>query len=322
MVVPGKVAQQFASKAIKPMASKAAKGGVHSALVGGKRIVGQATFVPAQGQAAAGVAAGTAAAGALTVAAPLILMAVAVGVSAHADHRRQQAIDRITELLEQLHESKLVDAQNALDGCRGAITKATALLLDKGRIGISLGLDSAVHEIDKAIAAAARRLKVWQAGLEELSQGPVELGGLRKKFKGIGTQGGEFQAQLELAVLAIALKRRVIVIQAVDHAQADTTNQFESFVGALHDDSNEVDQLESGIRSVLQQLSTLELSRRGGFKDIWLSAREADDLLGSAYQIRALGERISGESSQSDVAIDIVRSGDGSVVVLPASPAA
>ena len=116
----------------------------------GMQIAAQATFVPVKGQAAtAGAAVGSAGtagvaaagAGALTVAVPLVLMAVAVGVSAYADHQRQQAIERITELLELLHESKLVDERNALDGCRGAITKATALLLDKGRIGVSLGLD-------------------------------------------------------------------------------------------------------------------------------------------------------------------------------------
>jgi prefoldin subunit 5 len=249
-------------------------------------------------------------------------MAVAVGVSAYADHQRQQAIERITELLELLHESKLFDERNALDGCRGAITKATALLLDKGRIGVSLGLDSAVHEIDKAIAAASRRLKEWQAALEQVSHGRVELGRLRDKFKGIGGQGGEFQTQLELAMLAIALKRRVIVIQAVDHAQMDNANQFESFVSALQDDSRDVDELELGIASVLRGLSSLELSRRGGIRDLVLTPGEVDDLLQSAYRLRALGERLEAGGPQPDVAIDIVRSGDGSVVVLPARPAA
>lgn len=331
MVVPAKVAKEFGSNAIKPMTSKAVPGGIHGALVGGKHIAAQATFMPVAGPAAtAGAAAGSAttagvavaSAGALTVATPLVLMAVAVGVSAYADHQRQQAIDRITELLEQLHESMLDDERNALDGCRGAISKATALLLDKGRIGISLGLDSAVHEIDKAIANAARRLKKWQTALDEIPGDSVELEKLRDKFKDIGSMGGEFQTQLELAMLAIALKRRVIMIQAVDHAQMDEGNQFESFVSALRDDSKDVDKLESGIASVLRRLSTLELSRRRGIRDMVLTSREVDDLLRSAYQLRELGERLDAGGPQPDVAIDIVRSEDGSVVVLPARPAA
>lgn len=105
---------------------------------------------------------------ALTVAAPLVLMAVAVGVSAHADHKRQQAIQHITELLEQLHEQKLEDEHSELDGCRDAIDKATAILLDQGKIGASLGLDSAVHAINTALGKADRRLAQWQSALDKL----------------------------------------------------------------------------------------------------------------------------------------------------------
>ena len=319
MVVPAKVAGQVAQNAVKPMASKAVSGGIHSALMGSKGIAAQAAFVPATGT---GVAAAGAGAAAITVAAPLVLMAVAVGISAYADHQRTQALERITELLEKLHESKLIDERNALDGCRGAITKATALLLDKGRIGVSLGLDSAVYEIDKAIAHAHRRLKEWKAALAEFGDGSVDIGKLRAKFKGIGTDFGDFQTHLELAVLAIALKRRVIVIQAVDHAQLDEGNPFENFIGALHDDKKDLDELELGIASVLRQLSTLQLTRRAGIRDLMLTSGEVDDLLRSAHKLHALGDRVEDGNKQPDVTIDIVRSHDGSVLVLPARPAA
>ena len=171
MVVPAKVAAQFGSGLVKPMASKA--GGVHSALMGSSGIAAQATFVPVAGKAAAAGAAGgsaatagaaAAGAGALTVAAPLVLMAVAVGVSAHAEHKRRQAIENITELLEKLHDDALRRERAQLNGCRGAIDKATAVLLDQGRIGALLGLDSAVYAIDIAMAEAEERLKKWQAG--------------------------------------------------------------------------------------------------------------------------------------------------------------
>ena len=105
MVVPAKVAAQVTGGIVKPMTSKAISGGIHSALTNGSKIAAQATFVPVAGKAAvagaAGGSAGTAGmaaagAGALTVAAPLVLMAVAVGISAHADRQRQQALERIT----------------------------------------------------------------------------------------------------------------------------------------------------------------------------------------------------------------------------------
>jgi hypothetical protein len=327
MVVPAKVAAQVGKGLVRPMTSKAAAGGVHSALVNSSGIAAQATFVPVAAEAgavgAAGGAAGTAgiataSAGALTVAAPLVLMAVAVGISAYADHQRQEAIERIAELLEKLHEDKLDDERNQLDGCSAAIDKATAILLDQGRVGVSLGLDSAVFAISKAVAAANRRLARWQHALASMLSGPVEIATLRKIFAGIDEDGGEFRAHLELAVLAIALRRRVIVLQAVEHAQLDESNPFENFVRTLKADQQRVDELESGIATVLRRLSTLELTRPHRLRNFMFTAGEVDGLLRASYRLRALGDSIETAGGHSDVAIDIARDADGSVIVFPA----
>lgn len=327
MVVPAKYAAQVSGGALKPMASKAAAGGVHGALTNSSGIVAQATFVPAAGQAAAaGAATGSAAtagvaaasAGALTVAAPLILMAVAVGVSAHAEQKRQQAIEKITELLEKVHEDKLETERSQLDGCRDAIDKATALLLDQGRIGASLGLDSAVHVISTAMEASRRRLKRWQQVLSELPSEKVEVATLRTSFPGIDEPGGEFRTHLELASLAIALKRRVIVLQAVEHSQSDQSNPFESFVKALKADTQRIDELESGIADVLRALSRIELTSSRRILDKMVSAGDVNKLLSASYRLRALGDDVDANRRASDIAIDIARHRDGSVVVLPA----
>lgn len=327
MVVPAKVAAEVGKGLVKPMAAKGATGGIYGALVNSSGIAAQATFVPVAGQAAvAGAATGSAAtagvavasAGALTVAAPLVLMAVAVGVSAYADHQRQEAIERITELLEQLHEDNLEAERSELDGCRDAINKATSVLLDQGRIGLSLGLDSSSYAISTAIARTQRRLDKWKEALASLPDGQVELGALTKAFPAINEDGGTFRAHLELARLAIALKRRVIVLQAVDHAQQDTNNTFRSFIGTLRDDERSIDELESGISAVLHRLSTLELKRQGGFRSPVFMQGEVDDLLRAVYRLRAFGEGLNMPSNHSDVAIDIERSGDGSLVVFPA----
>ncbi len=327
MVVPAKVAAQVGKGLVQPM--KASAGGVHSALVNSAgRITNHASFVPVAGKAAvAGAATGSAgtagvaaaSAGALTVAAPLVLMAVAVGVSAYADHQRQAAIERITDLLEQLHEDNLEDERSELDGCRDAIDKATSILLDQGRIGLSLGLDTSSYAISTAIERAKRRLIRWQDALAKLPDGPVELGALTKSFPGVDKEGGAFRAHLELARLAIALKRRMLVLQAVEHAQlVDTNNPFKSFVGTLHDGERRVDELESGINSVLLRLSTLELKREGGFLSIMFTQGEVDDLLKAVYRLRALGDGLNMGIHQADVAIEIERSSDGSLVVFPA----
>ncbi|MFG2257385.1 hypothetical protein [Streptomyces mirabilis] len=329
MVVPAKVAAQFGQGMVRPMAAKAVAGGIRGPLVnstGG--IVAGATFVPVGKVAAAGAVggagatAGAAAAGsaALTVAAPLVLMAVAVGVSAHADYKRQQAIEHITELLEQLHEQKLEEEHSELDGCRDAIDKATAILLDQGKLGISLGLDSAVHAINTALGAADRRLARWQTALDKLPDDkPVEISTLAKSFPGVDEHGGTFRAHLELAALAIALKRRVVVLQAVEHAQDNPDNLFENFTRELKRDQQRLDELESNIAGVLVHLSALELAGPQGLWPVFTTG-EVDRLMRAAHRIHKLGDGAMVNSRTTDVAIEIARDKDGSVVVFPALP--
>jgi hypothetical protein len=329
MVVPAKVAAQLGQGIVRPMASKAVAGGIRGPLMDtAGKIAGGATFVPVGGAAAAGTAggagatAGAVAAGgtALTVAAPLVLMAVAVGVSAHADQKRQQAIGHITELLEQLQQDKLDDEHSALGGCRAAIDKATAILLDQGRLGVSLGLDSAVHTIDTALSKADLRLSRWRSALDRLPEGEaVELGTLTESFPGVEDQGGAFRTHLELASLAIALMRRVVVLQAVEHAQGEPGNPFENFTRALKHDQQRLDELESGIAGVLVRLSALELGRPK--KRPVFTTGDVDRLMSAAHRIHQLGDGVTLDSRTTDLAIDIARDKDGSVLVFPAQAA-
>ncbi|MEV4680448.1 hypothetical protein [Streptomyces kurssanovii] len=331
MVVPAKVAKQVGQGILRPMRSKAVAGGIRGPIVDPAtgKIAAQATFVPAGGAAAAGTAggagatAGAAAAGGtlLTVAAPLVLMAVAVGVSAHADAKRQEAIEHITELLEQLQADKLDDEHSALNGCHPAIDKATAILLDQGKLGVSLGLDSAVHAIDTALSKADIRLARWTSTLDKLPDGePVDIGTLTESFPGVDEQGGTFRTHLELAALAIALKRRVNVLQAVELAQSEPDNLFENFTRALRDDEQRLDELEKGLAGVLLRLSALELARPKSVRPV-LTNGEVDRLMRTAYQIRGLGDGVAVGGRPTDVAIEIARDKDGSVVVFPALPA-
>ncbi|WP_326755415.1 hypothetical protein OIE73_30605 [Streptomyces hirsutus] len=330
MVVPAKVAKQLGQGILCSMRSKAVAGGIRGPIVDAKgSIVAGVTFVPVGKAATAGAAggagatAGVAAAGsaALTVAAPLVLMAVAVGVSAHADAKRQEAIAHITELLEQLQADKLDDEHSALNGCRPAIDKATAILLDQGRLGVSLGLDSAVHAIDTALSKADIRLTRWTSTLDRLPDGePVEIGTLTESFPGVDDQGGTFRTHLELAALAIALKRRVNVLQAVEQAQSDPDNLFENFTRALRSDEQRLDELEKGLTGVLLRLSALELARPKSVRPV-LTTGEVDRLMRTAYQIRGLGDGVAVNGRPTDVAIEIARERDGSVVVFPALPA-
>ena len=326
MVVPAKVAAQMGSGIVKPMAAKA--GGIHGALVGGSKIVGQATFVPvAAGKAAtAGAAGGSAATagvaaagtGALTVAAPLVLMAVAVGVSAYADQQRRQAMERMTELLEKLDAHNLEDEQHRLEGCRSAITKATAILLDEGKLGVTLGLEPAVNIIDTAMVKAESRLSKLEKSLVELGDGKVEVNELTKAIPGIDQRNSEFYAHLELAQAAIAMKRRTLVLQAVEHAQLSQSNPFERFLQTLEVEQREIDALDGRMRKVLLHLSSLRLDRSHGIRDFVFSSGDVDKLLNTGENLRQLGDLATLPAHRPDVTIEIAQEQDGSVTVFPA----
>lgn len=309
MVVPAKVAAQVSGGVLKSMPSKTAAGGIHSALVtDGKRIGAHASFVPVAAGAGAGV---------MAVATPLVLLAVAAGASVHAEQQRRAAIENITALLEKLHQDRLDDERSRLDGCRNAIDKATAVLLDRGTIGAALGLDAAVNVIDTAIATAERRVKGWRAALDKLPADKVELPDLVAAIEGIDSEDSEFYAHLELADLAIALKRRVIILQAVAQAQQDTENTFENFTDALKLDSQNLSQLIGDLDDFRLRLSSLQLDRSHGFRDFTFSSGAVDKLLHTSQRLREIGHQVSRPLGRDDVAIEMVRKADGSVLVLP-----
>ncbi|CAM5279302.1 putative protein OS=Streptomyces sp. ACT-1 OX=1609288 GN=SACT1_6684 PE=4 SV=1 [Streptomyces griseus subsp. griseus] len=149
---------------------------------------------------------------------------------------------------------------------------------------------------------------------------PSKLGTLTKSFPGIDDQGGEFRAHLELASLAVALKRRVVVLQAVEHAQNNPGNLFESFTRELKRDQQRLDELESGIAEVLLRLSALELARPNGLRPVFTPG-EVDRLMRAAHRINRLGENVTVNGRATDVTIEIARNRDGSVLVFPALPA-
>lgn len=312
MVIPGEAAAQMGSGLIRPRPKKGGPTTRKSTAANqGAGIGALANLVPAAGGAG------------LTpvVAGSLILMTVAAGVL--VVDRIDRQFKGITDLLEQLHEVALEAERIELDSSRPAITKATALLLDRGRIGEAVALGGAVTHIEKAISAANRRLARWQNSLKSFRGRKVEFTAVRNAFKGIESPAGEFHAHLELALLAIDLKRRVLLLQAVEQAQTDPDNPFERFMETLQHDQQSLEKLASGINAVLVRMSELQVDRTHGLRDFMFTAGEVDDLLQTSQQLRKLDRYTTSEASRSlgDIAIEIARNADGSVVVFPASEA-
>ncbi|XCI59277.1 hypothetical protein MPNTM1_00392 [Mycolicibacterium parafortuitum] len=261
--------------------------------------------------------------GALTIAGPLMVAAVGAYAAVQADQRQQQAIRHVTELLEKLHQDQLDAERNKLEACQPAIKKASAILLDRGLLGEALGLGPAVLTIEEAVVAARRRIGRWRRKLDGLRGDRVELNKLRELLPGFDDFNSDFYAHIELARTAVAMKRQVAVLQAVEQAQLNTDNKFERFVEVLKDDQGAIEEVDAKLHAVLLRLSRLELDRSHGVRDFVFSSGEVDALLQASRHLRTLGESIAVDSpGTGDVEIEMIREKNGSVVVFPGVTAA
>ncbi len=108
------------------------------------------------------------------------------------------------------------------------------------------------------------------------------------------------------------------MLQAVEHAQTDAGNPFGNFIRVLKADQQRLDTLESSIAGVLVRLSALELVRPQGLRSPVFTSREVDRLMRASNLIHALGDGVSLTQPDTDVAIEIARDNDGSVILFPA----
>lgn len=156
------------------------------------------------------------------------------------------------------------------------------------------------------------------ATLDAFGGSHVDVADLEAAFPGLTTDGGEFRAHLELAALAIALKRRVIIVQGVEAGQSDEANPFENFVRSLRDDQQRIADLESRVENILRRLSALELRSPKRLIDKVMTRKQVDNLLDTSYRLRALAPTHSTTSPSSDMVIEIEKHSDGTLLVLPA----
>ncbi|WP_045744783.1 hypothetical protein [Actinoplanes rectilineatus] len=320
MVVPSGMAAQLGKGLVRSMPSQAVAGGIHGGILGKAGIVGQSTFVPVLTETSATGAKMARGAGLVTACGPFILMAVATAASLYAEEQRRKAMERVTEILEGLAADSLDAERDRLNGATTAVERATALLLDKGEIGNSMGLDAAVHTVDTAIASAVRRARAWRMKVDGFPSGGVEVHDLLTAFPGIDDPDGRFRVELRLASLTIATKRRVAVLQAVEHAQKSPELDFTRFTEALRDEQRGIDELESDLRSLLLGLAELQLrAPTRSFTDRLLTQGEVNSLLAWPGRLRRLADEESAAASGlPDVEIGLVQRADGRVLVLPA----
>lgn len=330
MVVPAGIATQMGSGLARAMPSAAAATGIHSGILGRAGIVGQATFVPVAPRigvgatAAGGAATATGAVALATVAAPLVLLAIGAAMTIYAEEQRRRALERITELLQELKQAHLDDQRDSLKASSRAIDRAAAVVLDKGAIGHSLGLDSAVHAVDTAVEAAVRRVAQWQRTLDTFGAPGLTISQLKKAYPGIDKVEGEFCAEIRLAAFAIAAKRRVAALQSVEHAQREPDLTFTRFASVLRSEQETVDRLEQDLATFLNCLMRIQIRPPAGVIDKVLTRNQVRQLLKWPTRLRKLAESEMPANSgpDSDLEISMIRQADGNLRVLALTAAA
>ena len=322
MVVDQRIAGQLAQGLARPM--KAAVGGIHGDFLGKAGIVGKARFFPVAaaegggiGLAAAGGGAAVGLGGAAIAAAPFVIAALAAASAIYAEEQRHRALERIEESLKELHQNNLDQEMADINGAMPALGKATSLLVDEGRLGAALGIDAAANAIDTAIARAEHRTKHWLQDVSRLSQ-RATVDQIEKSFPGVKDGDGRFVAELRMAGLAIAAKRRLMVLQAVEHAQINQGLSLKRFLAEIEREATALDELESSLIDLLTRLSELPIRTGGGIFDrLHLSADDADELLKWPERLRDLRRREAPRvNSSGHVEIGIVLGADGHARIL------
>jgi hypothetical protein len=321
MVVDQSVAGQLAQGLARPM--EAGGGGIYSAVLGKGGIVANARFVPAAaaegggvGLAAAGGGAAIGLGGAVVAAAPFVILAVAAASAIYTEEQRRRALERIESSLKELLKNDLDQEMAAINGAMPALAKATSLLVDDGRLGASLGIDSAAYAIDTAIERARNRTQRWLQDVSRLSQGTT-VDQIEKSFPGVKDGDGRFVAELRMAGLAVAAKRRIMVLQAVEHAQINQGLSLKRFLAEIEREATALDELEASLIDLLTKLSELPIRVGSGIRGRILLAHDADELLKWPERLRDLRRREAPRvNSPGHIEIGIVLGTDGQARIL------
>jgi hypothetical protein len=291
-------------------------------MLGKGGIVANARFVPAAaegggiGLAAAGGSAAIGLGGAVVAAAPFVILLVAAAGEIYAEEQRRRALERIESSLRELQENAFDEEMAAINGAMPALAKATSLLVDEGRLGAGLGIDSAVYAIDKAIERARGRTQRWLQSVSRLSQ-QTTVDQIEKSFPGVKDGDGRFVAELRMVGLAIAAKRRVMVLQAVEHAQINQGLSLKRFLAEIEREATALDELEASLTDLLTRLSELPIRVGDGIRDRILRSKDADELLKWPERLRDFRKREAPRvNSSGHVEIGIVIEADGQARIL------
>ena len=213
----------------------------------------------------------------------------------------------LEEQVDQLNED-IENAKGLLEENMDEIERLKDLLQRRG------GEDG---EGSARITQLEQRLEEWERSLIELREENADVKKLEDRYPGILTGQGCFLIQLEIAKSAISLNRKLLVVQAVEHAQSQfEANALTNLIDQLRRDEDEMNRLEARIQKLFRDISELELvPEKRSLKKIGYSQSDLKEFANQTLKLKSLADVPFQELPTDEMVIEIEQHGDGSLVV-------
>jgi hypothetical protein len=215
-----------------------------------------------------------AAGGAVAAGWPVLAVAGTVLAVDMASQRQQLAHQRRVEAIlgrqEERHYTERIKDQRSADA---QLTRAISLMLDGRNPHMELALKSADDEFHRSTQFLDR----FRGVIDELAEedGKIDYRRLEETLGGKTKDVDYFLRELHLSRAAIAIKRKALVADAASVALADPGNPYTTLRKFLDAEAHELEQADTAVAELTEQLSAVELKGRWHNRDKSVVERQA-----------------------------------------------
>ena len=265
-------------------------------------------FSRSGGKTAHAVLKPVAAGGAVAAGWPALAVAGTVLAVDMASQRQQLAhqlrVESILARQEERHYIERIKDQRSADA---QLTRAISLMLDGHNTNLELALKSADDEFHRS----KQFLDRFHGTIDELvddDDGKIDARRLEEALGGRTKDVDDFVQELHLARAAVAIKRKALVTDAAHVALTDPGNPYTALQKFLNAQVHELEQADSALGALTEQLSNVELKGRWHNREKWVAERQA-----------TLRARTSPASVDDDAEVLFLATGPGQILqLLPA----
>jgi hypothetical protein len=212
--------------------------------------------------------------GAVAAGWPVIAVAGTVMAVDMVSQRQQLAHQRRVEAIlgrqEERHYIERIKDQRSADT---QLSRAISQMLDDRNPHMELALKSADDEFHRSTQFLDR----FQGVIDRLrdEDGRVDYRRLEETLGGKAKDVDHFVRELHLSRSAIAIKRKALVADAASHALADPSNPYTALRKFLDAEAHQLEQADTAVAELTEQLSAIELKGRWHNRDKSLAERQA-----------------------------------------------